>query len=1012
MANLSKKFTKPFAVLMAASMLLSAPVYAETEAEEPLAEETTVAEAGETAEAEDTTEAEVTTEAPETTEAETATGSSINQSAMTTTGRQGAYATYLESHADAVYPDTEIVINAAGYISTETDDNDNPPAVRTATYMGEENCLYWANDAGQVTYEFEVKQSGLYNLEMFYYPIAGNNTTVEIGMKLDGEYPFSAAKTFTLDRYWADESAIRKDSRDNEIRPGQTEYDTWVTYPVKDKEGLFNEPYYFYLEAGKHTLTFIGIKVNVAFKSFTFKNYDAPDIYTRPSDEELNATPALTGTNVLGTNTLFYQAENNLYKTASTLYATTDRTSYMTNPSHPTKQRYNTIGLDTWDKATQAVTWEITIPADGYYTFDFRVRQNTMRGFYSNRRIYIDGVVPNNYFDDVLFPYDANWYCQGITDENGEPVYVYLTAGKHTFTMEAIPGSIGEVMQRLDDLVYEMNYYYRRILMITGPEPDEFNDYFVDTQIPELIPTFEKIIAQLYEEKANIEKLGTGSGASTLEATAVILQRCVDDPDDIPMMVSTIKDYISSLSAWMRDYRDQPLEMDYFEVRTVHEAANKGQSNFFEDLAFNFNAFIGSFFEDYTSLSDKSETSLKVWVSLARDQATVVKELVDSDFNVNHKGITAQIDLVVGGILEATMANKGPEIALFIGGDFPIQLAARDLLVDLTRFSDYEEIVSERFTENISTLYTYGDGVYGLPVNQNFPMMFYRTDIFEELGIEEPPETWDELIDMISIFQRSYLDVGLVSPASNLSSSVFDAGDTFVMLMLQSGQNIYTDDLSKTTYDTEASMQAFTTWTKFYTVYSLEQSYDAFSRFRTGEMPIIIQPYTFYNQLSVAAPEIKGLWDFTLVPGTLKEDGTVDHSVNSSTSGAIIFNKVSNTNAAWEFIKWFTEDEVQVEYARTIEALLGPMGRFDTANVNALAQLPWSSTEYEKIAEAMSYTVEVPIIPASYATTRHTKNAFRAVVNDSNNPRYALTSYNRDINSEIERKNEELAAFN
>ena len=1017
MANLSKKFTKPFAVLMAASILLSSPAYAETENEETTAEDISlvVSEAEPDGEAEATTEAEETTaaEAEETTAADTATeGSSINQGAMTAVGKQGAYANYLESHADAVYPAKEIVISATSYKSAETDENDNAPAIRSTTYMGEESCLYWANDTGEITYEFTVKESGLYNLEMLYYTIAGNNTTVEIGLKLDGEYPFSAAKNFTLDRYWTDESAIRRDSRDNEIRPGQTEYDTWVTYPIKDKEGLFNDPYYFYLEAGTHTMTLIGIKVNVAFKSFTFKNYDKPETYVKPSDEELMATPALTGTNVLGTNTLFYQAENNLYKTASTLYATTDRTSYMTNPSHPTKQRYNTIGLDTWDKATQAVTWEITIPADGWYTFDFRVRQNTMRGFFSNRRIYIDGVVPNNYYDDVLFPYDPNWYCQGIKDENGDPVYVYLTAGKHTFTMEAIPGSIGEVMQRLDDLVYEMNYYYRRILMITGPEPDEFNDYFVDTQIPELIPTFERIIAQLYEEKANVEQLGTGSGASTLEATAVILQRCVDDPDDIPMMVSTIKDYISSLSAWMRDYRDQPLEMDYFEVRTVHEEANRGQSNFFEDLAFNFNAFIGSFFEDYTSLSDKSETSLKVWVSLARDQATVVKELVDSDFNVTHKGITAQIDLVVGGILEATMANKGPEIALFIGGDFPIQLAARNLLVDLTRFSDYEEVVSERFTENISTLYTYGDGVYGLPVNQSFPMMFYRTDIFEELGIEEPPETWDDLIDMISIFQRSYLDVGLVSPASNLSSSVFEAGDTFVMLMLQSGQNIYTEDLSSTTYDTEASMQAFTKWTKFYTVYSLEQTYDAFSRFRTGEMPIIIQPYTFYNQLSVAAPEIKGLWDFTLVPGTLQEDGTVNHSVNSSTSGAIIFNKVSNVNAAWEFIKWFTQDDVQVEYARTIEALLGPMGRFDTANVNALAQLPWSSTEYEKISEAMSYTVEVPIIPASYATTRHTKNAFRAVVNDSDNPRYALTSYNRDINAEIERKNEELSSFN
>jgi outer membrane protein OmpA-like peptidoglycan-associated protein len=38
-------------------------------------------------------------------------------------------------------------------------------------------------------------------------------------------------------------------------------------------------------------------------------------------------------------------------------------------------------------------------------------------------------------------------------------------------------------------------------------------------------------------------------------------------------------------------------------------------------------------------------------------------------------------------------------------------------------------------------------------------------------------------------------------------------------------------------------------------------------------MPVVIQNYTFYNQLSVAAPEIKGCWGFQPVPGTVQEDG-------------------------------------------------------------------------------------------------------------------------------------------
>ena len=942
-------------------------------------------------------------------EAEEKEEASINQSLVVGVNRDDTYANYLSRHEGAACPNAEIVINAADYAGMNEDDRGVMPEAEVTEYEGVSDALVWTNHGGVVEYGFNVAQSGLYNLELLYYTISGSNTAVEVAMKIDGEYPFSAARTFTLDRYWQDESAILKDSRDNDIRPGQIEYDVWVTYPIKDKEGLFNEPYFFYLEAGRHTLSLIGIKCNIALRSMTFKNYPEVEPYEAPSQSELDATPALSAENFIGTRTIFIQAENSVFKTASTLYATSDRTECMVSPSHPTKQRCNTVGQATWNKATQAITWEFNVPNDGYYTLSFKARQNLMRGFCADRRVFIDGVVPNQYYDDVKFPYKSNWYAQGITDESGSAVYVYLTAGRHTLTLEVIPGDIGEVIQRLEEVVYELNYYYRRILMITGSNPDRYTDYGVDTAIPELIPTFERLIDTLYEEKANMEKSGSGSEASALEMAAAVLQHCVDNKEDIPEISTAMKDYISTLSEWMRDCRDRPLELDYIEVMTVHESASPATGSFWDNLVFGFNAFIGSFFEDYNTISENaSDTALDVWIALDRDRAMAVKEMVDSDFNVNSDGVTASINLAPSGILEATLAGKVPEIALFIGGDLPIQLAARDLLIDLTAFSDYDHVVT-RFSPNIMTHYTYNGGVYGLPVSQTFPMMFYRTDILGELNIDEPPETWDELTDVIKVLQRSYLDVGLAAPAT--AGSVFDAGDTFVMLMLQRGQNIYNDDLTKTTYDREASLEAFEMWTSFYKVYAPEQTYDAFSRFRTGQMPIVVQPYTFYNQLSVFAPEIKGLWDFTLVPGTRREDGTVDHTANSDSMGAIIFNKVSSKNAAWEFIKWFTSTDVQVEYGRTAEALLGSPGRFDTANMEALGRLPWSTAETEKLTAQMEQTAEVPIIPASYATVRHTGNAFRAVVNDGVDAHYALADYNRDINAEIRRKNKELSVF-
>lgn len=932
---------------------------------------------------------------------------------------KNAYRKYIANYSDAAKPMEEIKIDVTDF---EQSDDIN---VSLQSFEGEDNCVAWVDCEGTLTWNFDVKTAGLYNLEMFYHPITATNTTIEAELRIDGNVPFDEVKLVELDRYWQNETAISFDARGkNQKRPPQVEYNTWVTYPIKDKDGLINTPFFFYLSEGKHEISLTGVKTNLYIKGMRFYNTAELPSYAEiaPTQDQIDNTPSL------GEDGGHIEAENTYYTTSSTLYPTYDRTDYSVSPSHPVNKRYNTVGAETWDQAAQAIAWQVEVPDDGYYKVQIRCRQSTMRGFFSNRRVYINGVVPCKELDDVKIKYDPNWQTVDLTDAEGNTIYVPLKKGVNEIMLEAIPGDIGAVMERLDDLIFELNYYYRRILMITGPKPDEYNDYFLEDQIDGLFDFFERAIDTLYAEKKGIEALtGEGSEASTLQTMAVILQMAVDEPEDLPQMLQSIKDQISAVSAWMRDYRDQPLEIDYIEVKSVHDKFRDSGTNFFSAFAFGFQAFIGSFFEDYTSVSDSTgtEKTLNVWVSLGRDQATVVNELVSSEYNPN-SDTKVNISLVQGAVLEATLAGKGPEVALFIGGDFPVVCASRGLLVNLKEQPGYSSVMS-RFTEDVSTLYEFNGGVYGLPLTENFPMMFYRTDVLEELGYKEPPQTWDDLIKMLPDIQRKYLEVGLILP-SNISSQVFDAGNTFILLMLQSGQDLYNFDEASgqyisTTFDTEAAVSAFTKWTDFYTIHDFDQTYDAFTRFRTGEMPMLLQNYAFYNQLSVAAPEIKGLWSFTHVPGSyvydengqkvLDENGNakIDYTANSGSSGAVIFNSCKDVSAAWNFIDWFTTTDVQVEYGKTIEAIMGPMGRYDTANLEALAKLNWSTAEYNKISDQMSHLKEVPIIPASYAVTRNVYNAFRAVVNNQKNPRYQLSSYNRDINSEIVRKLTDLGYY-
>lgn len=936
-----------------------------------------------------------------------------NGSSAATTGtdsiRQTSYTNYVKKYADAARPDQTVEVLGKDYDPASVTD----AQITVTTVDGENDVMQWANQEGSVSWTVNIPETGVYNIKMIYEALESNTNDVEFSLLIDGESPYATASRIALSKRWINESEIKQDSRQNDIRPGQISTPCWQETPLEDIDGLFNEPLEFYMEAGEHTITFESEKAEFAVKSFTFYQYEAPAAYTAPSDSDLTQAQG---------QKITLEGETAAYKSSRTLYPTSDKSSYLTssaNGSSPTKTRYNTIGSGSWTQSTQTVTWEFNVDKAGYYKIGIRGRQDQMRGMYSNRRLYVNGEVPCLEANQIKFYYDTDWSITTPKSENGDDLYFYLQAGTNTISLEAVPGEIGEIMGDLDELVYNINSYYRQIRQITGPDPDEYNNYMIDTAIPSIVPDFKEYAKTLRDKKAEIEKLSGSGGteAETLEKMAIVLDKCIKKPDLIPEMMSQIKDNITSVSSFVNQYREQPLEVDMIEVATSDQDFTSCDKSFFGSLGFGFKGFIGSFFEDYNALSDEDESAMECWVMLGRDNAEALQQLISSEYNPTAK-TKINLKLVQGGIVEATFAGKGPDLALFMGGDFPIQLAARGVLTDLTTFSDFDE-VKTRFADDATVLYQYNGGTYGLPCDQTFPMLFYRSDILSEYGIDPATDlnTWDGLLNCLPTLQRNYLEVGLILPVMTSTggttqvSAITEPGNTFAMLLLQQGLNYYNEEQTKTTFDTQEAVNAFDTWTKFYTTYSFQQTYDAFTRFRTGDMPVVIQNYTFYNQLSVAAPEIKGCWGFQPVPGTVQEDGTINHAANSNGSGAIIFTKAADQEGAWDFIKWFTSTDAQVKYGNNIESILGTMGRYATANEEALQQLSWTTSEVNLLLDQLNSQVEIPIIPASYGVTRNVMNAFRAVVNDYDNARDTLFWYNKDINDEITRKLEDLGLY-
>ena len=211
-------------------------------------------------------------------------------------------------------------------------------------------------------------------------------------------------------------------------------------------------------------------------------------------------------------------------------------------------------------------------------------------------------------------------------------------------------------------------------------------------------------------------------------------------------------------------------------VGSVGAELPEATDSFWQTIKFEVSQFIRSFTADYNSLGSTEvvddENVIQVWTTLARDQAQIIRNLINSDFNKNNPGISVELKLVAGGsLLPSILAGVGPDVSMGHGTGDGINWAIRSAIQELNDMEGIEELVGDYdpmkgfsgchynattgewegawFTyaalQPLTLFAEYADEskepeaiLYGLPETQSFSMMFYRADIFKELGIAVP----------------------------------------------------------------------------------------------------------------------------------------------------------------------------------------------------------------------------------------------------------------------------------
>ena len=924
-----------------------------------------------------------------------------------------SYQEYTLRHKDATDAVPTVNVDFSDYNREET----TAEVELLDSYNGKSGTLIRTGDTGKVTFNINVPETGMYAIRWSYCPVAQKTSTIERVMSVNGSVPYSEARNVHMKKSWVSEYTTLEDgtvrfatdTQGNEISPKMTADMVWNDYVFTDSDGYYSEPLRLYFEKGANTVSLEAVREDVVLADMQLYAYEKVKSYS----EVLSEYDRLGYKNATA-DPIYISAEMPSAVSDYQICPVNDQVSSKTEPQSASATLLNTIGYGRWDTSGQWIEYKFNVQESGIYAIALRFDQSN-EGAYVSRRMYIDGELPYEEAGDIKFYGDSKWQLDYLNDGE-EDLKVYLEKGEHTIRFEVTLGELGDILRRASEVQSALNDDYLEILRLTGANPDEYRDYGFMRVMPDTLADLVDQAQELYSIVAYIEELnGKSDLTTTITQIADLADKMGRDEDKVAVNLTTLKSNLGTLGSWVINMASQPMGIDYILIQSPDTKLERANSNFFESTVYEFRKFLASFYVDYNALSSTGETvsgePVEVWTSSSREKAQIIKNLIDSKFS-KENNIPVTLKLVSAGtLLPSVLAGIGPDIALEgmtntaaalltststspEAGSI-IDYAIRGAVLELQDFDGFDEVVQRFNPTSFEPVSLYGK-TYGIPVSFSFNMMFYRTDILADLGLEIP-KTWDELLSLIPVLQFNNMEVGLSADIGGFATFIY-----------QNGGQFWADDGMRVNFDDNRCLESFEQLCNMFTQYSLPLTYDSQNRFRTGELPLYIGDYLSYNNIIIFATELAGRWSFGSIPGTIQEDGTIDSTTVGSSDAVIMLRGCNVQDEAWEFMKWYSDKDYQVEYANELVTVLGEAAKNNPANLEAIEELSWTKDEYDALMEQAQHVVCLKQYPGSYFISRYVTFGIQNAYNEGADPVESLLGYLNSINKEITRKRAEF----
>ncbi|MDD4494907.1 MAG: hypothetical protein PHV32_11300, partial [Eubacteriales bacterium] len=229
------------------------------------------------------------------------------------------------------------------------------------------------------TWKFDVEEAGFYNIVIDYYSDIAKADRIELALKLNNKLPFSGCERLELTKAYRNSSDIETDNRGNDIRPDSEPIASWHTQPLMNPMGYESEPLLFEFLASRNTLQ---LEVNldtIKIRKIVLMQFAQPDDYSTYLNKYSDKKNSVVG---------YYkeiEGERPSLKSSPMLFAISDKTSPLMQPTSNYRIKLNAVGGATWNQLGQWIQYDFIVDEPGFYHISLKAKQNLARGMKSYR---------------------------------------------------------------------------------------------------------------------------------------------------------------------------------------------------------------------------------------------------------------------------------------------------------------------------------------------------------------------------------------------------------------------------------------------------------------------------------------------------------------------------------------------------------------------------------------------------------------------------------------------------